>query len=276
MASYAIGDIQGCFETLQALLQHIHFNPKQDTLWLVGDLVNRGPQSLETLRFLKNLGSQAKIVLGNHDIHLLCVYFGAKDLYADDTIQDVLAASDCKDLITWLRQQPLVYSEATSPYIMVHAGLCPSWTFQQAHALSNEFSLMLKSEDIATHLSNLYGNHPDIWSDTLTGDTRLRLIKNYCTLMRFCSPEGHLMMSEKRALVHCPEGAVPWFKLKRNIHNPIIFGHWSALGGETHTPDIFALDTGVVWGGPLTAMRLSDGQRFRVMPHLHDKATLSN
>ena len=260
MATYAIGDIQGCFKQLQGLLAKIHFDPVQDNLWLVGDLVNRGPQSLETLRVLKSLGDRAKIVLGNHDLHLLAVHYGVRECYPDDTISDILNAPDREELIEWLRQQPLVYYSA--PYVMVHAGFCPSWTLSEALTLGQEVSDQLKGPEIVAFLKEMYGNEPDSWSPDLHGLTRLRVITNYLTRMRFCSEAGRLSISKKTAPLDCPESDYPWFKVpNRQIQTPIIFGHWSALQGETQTENVFALDTGVVWGGPLTAMNLETQRR---------------
>jgi bis(5'-nucleosyl)-tetraphosphatase (symmetrical) len=261
MATYAIGDIQGHFDALMGLLDTIAFDSAKDTLWCVGDLVNRGPKSLETLRFLKNLGGRVKVVLGNHDLHLLALYYGLRSAYPDDTLTSVLAAHDAAELVEWLCQQPLVYSEGE--YTMVHAGLFQGWTLAQALALSAEVSSALQGDQRLAFLSNMYGNSPDVWSDDLSGMVRLRVIKNYCTCMRFCSADGHLVAGSKTAPIDCPPGAMPWFNVpQRRVTTPIVFGHWSALQGETHTKNVFALDTGVAWGGALTAMRLEDRQRF--------------
>ncbi|MCX7123808.1 MAG: symmetrical bis(5'-nucleosyl)-tetraphosphatase [Gammaproteobacteria bacterium] len=261
MATYAIGDIQGCFRQLIDLLRKINFNPAQDTLWIAGDLINRGPQSLETLRFLKNLGESVKIVLGNHDLHLLAVHYGVRELYPDDTISDILNAPDREPLIAWLRQQPLIYYSA--PYVMVHAGFCPTWTLEEALALGREVSDQLKGPDIVAFLQAMYGNEPDTWSSDLKGMVRLRVITNYLTRMRFCAENGCLNLSKKTTLLDCPEGYFPWFQVpNRKIKTPIVFGHWSALQGETHTENVFALDTGVVWGGALTAMNLETKLRY--------------
>ncbi len=260
MARYAIGDIQGCFQTLQALLAKLRVDPRQDELWLVGDLVNRGPQSLETLRFLKALGDCTHIVLGNHDLHLLALHYGVRAPYADDTLDAILQAPDRVELMDWLRQQPLIY--AAAPYVMVHAGVCPSWTLAQALALGQEVSDQLRGPQIVAFLKNMYGNEPDHWSPDLSGMARLRVITNYLTRMRFCTAAGQLRMDKKTSPLDCPADGMPWFKVPgRQIQTPIIFGHWSALQGETQTAQVFALDTGVVWGGRLTAMNLETGER---------------
>jgi bis(5'-nucleosyl)-tetraphosphatase (symmetrical) len=266
--TYAIGDIQGCFHELSGLLRQIHFDEGQDTLWCVGDLVNRGPRSLTTLRFLRNLGVRVKVVLGNHDLHLLAVYYGVKGFYSDDTIQDILEAPDREDLIEWLRVQPLIHID--QGYVMVHAGFCPSWTLEEAVLLAGEVSNVLKSTEIKAFLKAMYGNEPDHWSPKLTGMDRLRVITNYLTRMRFCSAEGRLLMTKKTSPFDCPKGYFPWFKVPgRRISYPIVFGHWSALQGKTDTENVFALDTGVVWGGTLTAMRLEDQKRFNFIPIQH-------
>ncbi len=261
MARYAIGDVQGCLRQLIGLMAKIQFDPSKDELWFVGDLVNRGPQSLETLRLIKSLGARARVVLGNHDLHLLAVHYGVRESYADDTISDILNAPDREELIHWLRQQPFIYH--AEPYVMVHAGFYPGWSLQEALVLGEELSLQLQGPGIIDFLKVSYGNEPDLWSPDLTGFTRLRVIKNYLTCMRFCSEEGRLLTG-KGSPLNCPPGYFPWFKVPhRQIHNPIVFGHWSALQGETHTPKIFALDTGVVWGGPLTAMNLDTEERLQ-------------
>ena len=261
MAEYAIGDIQGCFTVLQALLAKIQFDPARDRLWLVGDLVNRGPQSLEVLRFVKSLGKRVRVVLGNHDLHLLAVHYGVQALYPDDTLDEILQAPDREELMDWLRQQPLI--DHGPDYVMVHAGFCPSWTLEQALALAAEVSQQLKSVEIVSFLKAMYGNAPDKWSSDLSGMTRLRVITNYLTRMRFCAVDGRLCMSKNTAPLDCPAGFMPWFKVpERKINQPILFGHWSALQGETNVENVFALDTGVVWGGALTAMNLQTRERI--------------
>lgn len=263
MATYAIGDVQGCFAKLQNLLLQICYQPHRDVLWFVGDLVNRGPDSLTTLRFISSLDN-AVVVLGNHDLHLLAVYYGLKEFYADDTIQDILAAPDCDQLLFWLRQQKLMHYDAQFDIVMTHAGVAPQWSLQQALELAHEVEMALQGNTVTDYLSHMYGNMPDCWQDHLTGLDRLRVITNYFTRMRFCSAKGELIMNKKTAPLDCPPGGMPWFKVpgRKMQAQKIVFGHWSALQGQTHEPNVFALDTGVVWGGPLTALRLDDLQRF--------------
>ncbi len=265
MATYVIGDVQGCFDALQALLSRIKYDVSQDRLWFVGDLVNRGPASLATLRFIKSLGDHARVVLGNHDLHLLAVHYGQKALYPDDTIQDIQSAPDREVLIEWLRRQKLMHYDISFDVAMVHAGVAPQWTRDQALALAGEVEQVLQGSEVAVFLQNMYGNDPDVWSDPLTGWMRLRVITNYFTRVRFCDAGGHLLFSKKTALSDCPEGGMPWFKVpnRKMAQQNIVFGHWSALQGKTGEATVHALDTGVVWGGPLTAMRLEDGMRFQ-------------
>lgn len=263
MATYAIGDVQGCFTALQGLLHLIKFNKEQDTLWFAGDLVNRGPESLQTLRFIKSL-KKAVVVLGNHDLHLIAVYYGFKALYPDDTISEILAAAECEELIEWLCQQHLAYYDPKFEVFMVHAGVAPTWSPKQALSLAQEIEQALRGATRQDFLKNMYGNEPDCWQNSLTSFARLRVITNYLTRMRFCNEKGRLIFTKNTAPSNCPEGFMPWFKVpNRQMQNQkIVFGHWSVLQGQTHEPHAYALDTGVVWGGPLTALRLEDFKRF--------------
>ncbi len=263
MATYVIGDVQGCFAELQSLLALIRFDAEQDTLWFAGDLVNRGPQSLATLRFIKSL-ARAVVVLGNHDLHLIAVHYGLKPLYPDDTIQEILDAPDREVLIAWLCQQPLVYYDTSFNVMMVHAGIAPQWNKEQVLALAHEVEMVLQGDEIQSFLKNMYGNEPDCWSDNLMGFDRLRIITNYFTRMRFCDDKGRLFMAKKTSPLDCPKGYMPWFKVpgRKLQEQAIVFGHWSALLGETGVANVFALDTGIVWGGALTALRLEDYKRF--------------
>lgn len=265
MATYAIGDIQGCFFALEKLLTHIQFNPVKDTLWFAGDLVNRGPQSLETLRFVKALGNKHKVVLGNHDLHLLAVYFGERKQNRKDTLQDILTAPDCDELIHWLRMQPLLHHDATLGYIMVHAGLCSKWHLQQAKQLAHEVELQLQT-DPRDFLEHMYGDTPDEWRDDLFGADRLRCITNYFTRLRFCYADGRMNLTYKGTITDKPEELIPWFELPNPVaaNSKIIFGHWAALNGECNQPDYFALDTGCVWGNCLTGVCLETRENFSV------------
>jgi len=265
MATYAIGDIQGCFDELQALLQLVEFS-YDDTLWIAGDLVNRGPKSLETLRYLKSLGDQALCVLGNHDLHLLAVYFGSSPRKRSDTLNSILDAPDCEELLSWLRKQKLLVLDSTNQFVMTHAGIPPCWSIKKTKKRAKEIEKVLDSTLAKEFFDHMYGNQPDTWSADLEGWERLRLITNYLTRMRFCSAEGKLDFSAKGTLDSQPDGYRPWFELPRkdisenNIR--ILFGHWAALEGVTTGENIYALDTGCVWGNKLTALRLDDLKIF--------------
>lgn len=262
MSTYAIGDIQGCFDELQALLELIEFDPSKDTLWLAGDLVNRGPKSLETLRFIKGLGQSAVTVLGNHDLHLLACDYGIKK--AKGSIKDILEAPDKEDLLNWLGKQPLVHHCPDLEFTMVHAGIPPIWSLKKALKLSQEVENALQSDQRDQYFEHMYGDTPDTWSDELTGFDRLRTITNYFTRMRFCDDQGKLELETKETADNWPKGFQPWFSFKKSKmkNQRIIFGHWAALEGNTKSERIFGLDTGCVWGGALTALRLEDQQRF--------------
>lgn len=265
MPTYCLGDIQGCYQELLLLLNKIQFNPNHDSLWLTGDLVNRGPQSLEVLRFIKSLGGRAKIVLGNHDLHLLARALAKNPGKKSDTLDLLLKAADCEELCQWLRQQPLIHFDKDLNFVMVHAGIPPIWTLSDALKYAGEVEAELKSENYVSLLQNMYGVDPDQWNDHLTGITRWRLIINYLTRMRFCTPDGRIELSSTGDSNSAPTGYFPWFKLKNQLSNyKVVFGHWAAIDGITHEPNIFALDTGCVWGRCLTAMRLEDQQRFSV------------
>jgi len=266
MATYAIGDVQGCLPSLQSLLTKINFLPGKDHLWFTGDLVNRGPDSLGTLRFIKNLGSSHKIILGNHDLHLLALASGAHPGQADDTLQPILEAPDKDILLDWLRYQSLVHHDPQLDFTMVHAGFAPSWNLDKILSLAKEVEVILKSDQRHELFKNMYGNSPNQWSDDLTGWERIRCILNYLTRARFCLENGSLELKTTENMGNVPEHLIPWFKLpnRANKNLNIVFGHWAALGGVTHTPKVFALDTGCVWGYALTAMCLDNGKIFKV------------
>lgn len=264
MSTYAIGDIQGCYDSLQRLLALCDFDPAHDRLWLVGDLVNRGPKSLETLRLIKSLGNSATTVLGNHDLYLLMVAEGgAKFRGKDDTLQEIFDAPDCAELLNWLRHQPLCHTEGT--YCLVHAGLLPEWTAARARELSKEVEAALQGPDFREFILNLWGSEPAGWSDELTGWPRLRVIVNAMTRMRFCTPEGVMEFKAKGKLSNAPANHIPWFDLPNRQHadTVLVTGHWSALGLKV-TPNLLALDSGCLWGGHLTAVRLEDRRVFQV------------
>ncbi len=264
MATYAVGDIQGCYDSFRRLLDLCRFDPATDRLWLVGDLVNRGPRNRETLRFVKDLGPAALTVLGNHDLYLLMVAEGgAKFRGKDDTLQDVFDAPDCAELLDWLRRRPLCHVEGD--YCLVHAGLLPQWTAARARELAGEVEDALVGPRFREFILNLWGSDPAAWSDGLTGWARLRVIVNAMTRMRFCTPEGVMEFHSKGELVEAPPGHVPWFEApgRLSAENVLVTGHWSALGLRLQ-PNLLALDSGCLWGGHLTALRLEDRQVFQV------------
>lgn len=266
MSTYAIGDIQGCYSPLQKLLGKIQFDPGKDKLWFTGDLVNRGPDSLQTLRFIKNLGDSQRTVLGNHDLHLLALASKAHPGWEEDTVADILQADDRDELIHWLKHLPLLHYDAVLGYAMSHAGLAPSWDLDTAKALAREVEHVLQSDKTHEFLHHMYGNRPDQWSNDLEGWDRLRCITNYFTRMRFCYLDGRLELRSKGTIDSHPADLIPWFSVpgRLNADLNIVFGHWAALGGVTNTPRVFALDTGCIWGFCLTAMRLEDGERISV------------
>lgn len=267
MADYAIGDVQGCYEPLQRLLELVHFNEKEDCLWFVGDLVNRGPQSLAVLRFIYSLPVKPKITLGNHDLHLLGSLFGGRPWKGhDDTIQDVILASDGEELGHWLRTQSILCYSSAFNIVMSHAGIAPLWDLPQAMALAQELEQVLSGDYYRDFLMHMYGNTPNIWSDDLIDIDRLRLITNYFTRMRFCDSRGQLELGYKGSVAKAPAHLFPWYSVpgRKVIEAEIVFGHWAALMGECPDPRIHAIDTGCLWGGQLTALRLQDRQRFSV------------
>jgi len=263
MAIYAVGDIQGCYTELQKLLEQIRFDPESDQLWLVGDLVNRGPESLQVLRLVKSLGESAITVLGNHDLHLLAVAEGAAQLQRGDTLDEVLAASDRDELLHWLRNQRLLHAE--DGYVLVHAGLLPQWTVKQAASLAREVENALRSADYGVFLSRMYGNVPHSWEDDLSGFKRLRVIVNAFTRMRICTPQGEMEFRFKGEVEQIPKGHMPWFEVpdRASADATVIVGHWSALGLKIEA-NVIALDTGCLWGGSLSAIRLEDRQLFQI------------
>ena len=259
MATYAIGDVQGCFHELQALLEALRFDPGQDRLWFVGDLVNRGPGSLEVLRFVKALQGGAVVVLGNHDLHLVTQHEGFERPRRDDTFADVLSAPDRRELVDWLRQRPLMHVE--DGYAMVHAGLLPQWSVERALALAREVETALRAPNYRDFLANMYGSQPDHWDDSLKGWDRLRVVVNAMTRLRFCTPDGKMEFRAKATTP--PPGYGAWFDFRREGAGTIVCGHWSALGLRL-APGFAALDSGCVWGGKLTALRLEDRAVFQV------------
>lgn len=272
MATYFVGDVQGCLDDLQHVLHQVHFDPKQDKLWLTGDLVARGPKSLETLRFVKQLGSAAVTVLGNHDLHLLAIDEGIATLNPKDKTQAIFDADDKDELLNWLRQQPLLAFHAEYNIIMVHAGIAPQWSQQQAKQYAGEVDALLRGNNYRELLANMYGAKPDIWADDLNGYDRYRFIINAFTRMRFCAPDGQLEFHNKHSPSNNTDSQhIPWYEVDGahldGAH--IIFGHWAALEGRCSHPNATTLDTGCVWGNSLTLLRWEDKAIFSVPCPVH-------
>lgn len=266
MATYAIGDVQGCYDALRRLLDIVKFDPPRDKLWLVGDLVNRGPQSLETLRYVRGLGDAAVTVLGNHDLHLLVAASGYTKQYPGDTLDGILRAPDREELLHWLRQQELMHYDKNSGYAMVHAGLLPQWSIAQAATLAREAEQALRGNECDELLRRMYGNEPRAWRDDLTGHDRLRVIINAMTRMRLCTAHGEMEFRHKLApeAGTMPEGFMPWYDApeRASAGTPIIFGHWASLGVLLRA-NVVGLDSGCVWGRKLSALRLEDRRTFQ-------------
>lgn len=260
MAVYGVGDLQGCYDALRCLLDKIQFDPSRDLLWLTGDLVNRGPQSLDCLRFVRSLGPSAVTVLGNHDLHLLAVWCGAQRRKRKDTLDQVLDAPDADELCHWLRQQPMAHYDAGRDTLMTHAGIPPQWTVAKALTLARELEAVLRGPDYREFFAQMYGNRPARWDDHLHGVERLRVITNYLTRMRLLDGEGGLEFDHKEGPDEAPEGYRPWYAYPRPDKSRIIFGHWAALQGRLRSERFVALDTGCVWGGQLTALDLDSGR----------------
>jgi bis(5'-nucleosyl)-tetraphosphatase (symmetrical) len=260
VARIAIGDVQGCLPELRRLVSRIGFSVDRDELWFVGDLVNRGPDSLGVLRFVRSLGDNARVVLGNHDLHLLAVVLGGgvRRLRGDDTLDEVLAARDRDTLVEWLLRRPLAIADATSGDLMVHAGLVPAWSAAKAMALATEVGKRLQDSP-GTVLAAMYGNRPERWTDALVGSDRDRFVINALTRLRFCRNDGSVDMKLKGRPGSQPEGWVPWFDVpgRASEGTRVIFGHWSTLG-LLQRPQLLGLDSGCVWGGALTARSLDD------------------
>ncbi|MGB0128589.1 MAG: symmetrical bis(5'-nucleosyl)-tetraphosphatase [Rhodocyclaceae bacterium] len=263
MPTYAIGDIQGCFDSLRRLLDLCRFDPSRDRLWLVGDLVNRGPHSLETLRFVKQLGNAALAVLGNHDLYLLMAAEGFGKPGKEDTLGPVLAAPDRDELLAWLRGRPLCHHE--DGYFLVHAGLLPQWSAAQARRLGREVEVLLAGEHYRELLANMWGSQPLAWKESLSEWDRMRVIVNAMTRMRFCSAEGTMELRTKGGTANTPLGYMPWFDVpgRKSSDTVLVTGHWSALGLRIRA-DLLALDSGCLWGRHLTAVRLPDHKVFQV------------
>lgn len=268
MAIYAIGDIQGCFDEFQELLEKFCFNPIKDQLWLAGDLVNRGPKSLEVLRFVRALGEPHKIVLGNHDLRLLALWAQGKSMATEDTLHAILQASDCDDLCHWLRHQPLLVEEQRLNFMMVHAGVLPQWSEAQVRSHAHEVEQALQSANHQKCLSVIYNNADNLWREDLTGLSRWRTLVNVFTQLRYCDADGVMALTEKGSLGSQSPGLLPWYaySFRKTRERRIVFGHWAALEGAVLGEyNVFALDAGCVWGKKLRALRLDDLQVFEVL-----------
>ena len=266
MATYAVGDVQGCRAELEALLELIAFDEANDELWLVGDLINRGPDSLGTLRLVRKLGSAARIVLGNHDLHFLAVHYANHKVRRSDTLDELLGAPDVDELANWLRARPLVHHDPALGWLMVHAGVPPDWDLQTLLALAGEAQACYSGDEGEAFFAQMYGNEPARFSSDLTGLSRVRCVVNHLTRMRVLDAALGMDFAVKGPPVDLAEGMAPWFARSRAqpLGARVVFGHWAALQGETGNADVVALDTGCVWGRELTAMCLETEQRFCV------------
>ncbi|HBS26352.1 MAG TPA: diadenosine tetraphosphatase [Gammaproteobacteria bacterium] len=261
MAIYAIGDIQGCMDELLRLLERIQYDPAKDQLWFVGDIVNRGPKSLQSLRFVANPDNNAITVLGNHDLNLLAVSEGVRTVKRHDTLNDILNADDAADLLQWLRQQPLLHHDKNLKAVMVHAGFAPQWKLKHAKKYAKEVESVLAGPSYREFLHAMYGNKPNKWKKSLQGMERLRFITNAFTRIRYCDQANRLNMQEHGAPGTQSKKLTPWFAIpeRKSRKTKIVFGHWSTLGLK-FSHNTIALDTGCLWGGELTAVRLDTAE----------------
>ena len=257
---YLMGDLQGCCQALDRMLQTIDFSPSRDHLFVLGDLVNRGPDSLGVLRRLRGLDNAATCLLGNHDLHLLAVAHGVRKMHRSDTLAPILDAPDREDWLLWLRQQRLAVH--AHGWLMVHAGVVPQWDAAQTVALAGEVETMLRSPEVGEFLTTMYGNEPARWDERMQGVDRWRCVVNSLTRLRFCAADGTMEFATKEGAGGAPEGYMPWFEVpgRRTQGTPVAFGHWSTLG-LVNRDDLLALDTGCLWGGHLTAARVDGATR---------------
>jgi bis(5'-nucleosyl)-tetraphosphatase (symmetrical) len=262
MATYAIGDVQGCFDELKALLTQINFNSDRDQLWFCGDLVNRGPKSLETLRFIRSLEDNAITVLGNHDLHLLATAFEHKKPGKKDTLKAILQADDALDLVNWLRNQHLIFHDKQKEITLVHAGIHPDWSIKKSLRLAKEVEQILQSDKHVNFYKHMYGDKPFIWSDSLKGWPRYRFITNILTRLRYCDEQGKPVLGAKGPPGTQPDQLLPWYEIRnrKSQHDTIIFGHWSTLphAGISAINNAYAIDSGCLWGGKLTAIKIDE------------------
>lgn len=266
MATYAIGDIQGCYDEFRLLLDKVQFNPASDRAWLAGDLISRGPKSLEVLNYVYNHQDRFDIVLGNHDLHLLAVYYTNSKLNKKDDLNRILEADNCHKLMKWLRTQPMAVYDKSLNFLMTHAGVPPGWDLKQTLACAYELEETLADKDSATDFfKHMYGNKPNRWQKSLKGKERLRFITNALTRMRFCHADGTLDFKSKSPPGKQDKDLYPWYEISEiQSETRVVFGHWAALQGKAKEKNIYAIDTGCVWGNKLTALRLEDQQRFSV------------
>ncbi|KAA9002655.1 bis(5'-nucleosyl)-tetraphosphatase (symmetrical) [Affinibrenneria salicis] len=269
MSTYLIGDVHGCLAELQALLAQVSFDPQRDTLWLTGDLVARGPDSLGVLRYVRSLGDSVRVVLGNHDLHLLAVYAGISRSKPKDRLMPLLNAPDADELINWLRHQPILQVDDERRLVMAHAGITPQWDLATARLCAHEVESILASDSYPLFLDAMYGDMPNHWSPELSGLARLRFSTNVFTRMRYCFSGGQLDMQCKEPPSHAPWLLKPWFDIPGPIASEyaIVFGHWASLEGKGTPPGIYGLDTGCCWGGNLTLLRWED-KRYFTQPSL--------
>jgi len=262
MSTYVIGDLQGCLDPLKRLLEQIHFNPSKDTLWFVGDIVNRGPQSLETLRYVRDLAESSITVLGNHDLHLLAVAYTGKKSKGKDTLQDILNAPDREELLDWLRQRPLVHHDTRLAAMLVHAGIPPAWGIKDSLKHAGEVQQVLSGDSVRELLGMMYNDQPDRWRDNLSESERLIYSINAFTRMRYFKADGRLEFKNKGMPQNAPTNLTPWFDMPRQpLGARIFFGHWSTLGQirlPKHAVEALAMDSGCLWGGRLTTIRADD------------------
>ena len=258
---FAVGDLQGCLAPLERLLEDVNFDPSVDQLWCVGDLVNRGPDSLGTLRFLYRLRNSVKVVLGNHDLHLLAIAYGQKRPKGHEDLLSIVDAFDSHELLSWLRQQPLFYWEEVNNLAMAHAGIPPFWSPKQAMKRSKEVEAVLQSDQHIEFYAAMYGNKPERWNKKLEGMDRLRVIVNYFTRMRFLGADQELELTSKEGKGSAPKNCKPWFEFENKLDETLLlFGHWAALEGLFDHQDVVGLDTGCVWGGKLTMLNTQSGR----------------
>ncbi|HEM8274228.1 TPA: bis(5'-nucleosyl)-tetraphosphatase (symmetrical) ApaH [Providencia stuartii] len=269
MSTYLIGDVHGCYRELRALLEQVNFEPQKDTLWLTGDLVARGPDSLQVLRYVKSLGDSVRIVLGNHDLHLLGIYCKISRNKPKDHLDELLNAPDADELINWLRRQPLLQVDEEKKIIMAHAGITPQWDLPTARMCAREVESVLSSDAYPLFIDSMYGDMPNNWSENLMGLPRLRFSTNALTRMRYCFPHGQLDMICKESPAKASSPLKPWFALPNKLPEgySIFFGHWASLEGK-HTPEnVYGLDTGCCWGGELTLFHWEAKQYYHQKSH---------